>query len=270
MKKYIIVYLLFIFLIGCQENFKDDYNRSNQMGLTEPLLMPKMSSQERMVIKMINFDIEVQNFEKASNQVVDIVKNSNGYIKDTEMRQDGNQVKSGRITTMVPVDKLDIVLNKIRQEVGNIKSESVFTEDITEGYIDEKARLENKRKVEQQYQLLLKKSNTIDEMLKIEQALSVVRSEIESGEAKMKYYETQTSMSTLNITLSEPAFEGSPEGLSFITTIKNSFRHGINGLILVVGAVIIISISIIPLIPLVYFIWKWIRKKYKTRKALIA
>ena len=270
MKKFYVLYLLFILLIGCQENSKDEHNKAKIIAFTEPRQMSKMSTQQRMVIKTIYFDIEVQNYEKASDQIVSLIKNNNGYIKDTQMRKDGNQAKSGTIITMVPIEKLGDVLNKVRKGIGNIKSESINTEDITESYIDVKARLENKRKAEQQHQLLLKKANTIEEMLKIEQTLSEVRSEIESGEAKIKYYETQTSMSTLTLNLFEPAFEGSPEGLSFITTVKNSFSHGVNGLILVVGAIIIISISIIPIIPITYFIWKWIRKKYKNRKVAVA
>jgi hypothetical protein len=183
------------------------------------------------------------------------------------MRKGYKEVRSGRVNALIPADKVDTVLNKIRKDIGDLKSESFNSEDVTENYIDIKARLENKRKAEEQYQLLLKKAAAVDEMLKIEQALSEVRSEIESAENKIKYYETQTSMSALQIYLYEPGIEGTPEILSFTNTIKNSFKHGLNGLILVIGAIVIFSISIIPLIPLVYFLWKYAKKlKFQNKK----
>ncbi|MFH1195552.1 MAG: DUF4349 domain-containing protein [bacterium] len=273
MKNLIIVSVLLIFLFGCGNESKRELSFSaphtESKGFSEATISSGQTSsvQKRMIIKNANLYIEVEDYNTAFKKVNEIVTANNGFITNTNSNKDDNDAQSGNINIEIPAEKLDLVMDAIKQKIGQVTSESVTTEDVTESYIDTKARLENKKKAEQQYQALFEKARTVDEILKVEAALAEVRSEIESAESKIKYYEAQSSMSSILLYLFEPNSEGGPEGLNFITVIKNSFRTGINGMILMVGVIIVVVITLIPLLPIVYFSWKGIRKWYQKRKA---
>jgi hypothetical protein len=265
MGKYFYVLIFLIVLSGCQNGT----NNNNIPSLSEIKLPDNVAiymHPEGMIIKRIYVDIEVRDFGSAFNSVTNIIKRSNGYLTNTEMKKNPEDGKSGSLSALVPIDKMDTVLLKIRREVGDIKTETASTENVTAGYIDEGARLNNNRKAEEQYQNLLKKARTVDEILKIQQALTEVRMAIESAEKKMKYYETQTSMSTLRINLYEPSTERTTKGTGFISTIRNSFSRGLNGITIVIGAIIIFFISAIPKLPIAYVLYKWGKKKYNNHK----
>jgi Domain of unknown function (DUF4349) len=104
-------------------------------------------------------------------------------------------------------ENLDRFLQKIRG-LGELKNQTLGTEDITKAYFDTDARLKNARVMEQRLIDMLKtKSNDVNDLLQVEKELGRVREEIEKMQGELKYWDSQVQFATVTISLSEKDLE---------------------------------------------------------------
>lgn len=157
---------------------------------------------DRKIIKTGYMTMVVQSITDSLDNIAAVANELGGYVVSSN-KNEGTRVTSGYITIRVPAPKYDEAISRLREIAIRVPSESTNTEDVTEEYIDLKARLSNLKATETQYLELLKKAGTVDEMLKVQQALSDVRGQIEQIEGRIQYLERTSDMSLINITLNE-------------------------------------------------------------------
>jgi len=107
-----------------------------------------------------------------------------------------------------------------------VTSESTSSRDVTEEYIDLESRLKNAEATEKQYLALLEKAEDVEDILRIYDSLSRVRSEIEQIKGRMQYLERTVSMSLISVRL-EPAVTARPlvrAGWSALEALKSAVR----------------------------------------------
>ena len=75
--------------------------------------------------------------------------------------------------------------------------------DITEEYSDTESRLNSLKIEEESLNVMLKKAKNVEEMIKVEDKLSSVRTEIENITRRLKRYDKQITYSTVHINISE-------------------------------------------------------------------
>ena len=115
----------------------------------------------------------------------------------------GNGKLQGTLVVKVLPENLDAFLLKLR-ELGEIKNQSVSTEDVTKDYYDTQARLDNSRRMETQLQQLLAHDNgKVSDLLQVERELGRVRGEIEQMQGQLKLYDFQVQYATVTINLAE-------------------------------------------------------------------
>jgi predicted nuclease with TOPRIM domain len=105
----------------------------------------------------------------------------------------------------------------------NIKSE-----DVTEQYIDLKARLENAQREEKILLDFLNKATNVKDMLEIEKELSRIREQIEYYTGQLKYLESRIDYSTITIELSEPRPPAPLPEVDWDATIKTGIKYLLN------------------------------------------
>lgn len=96
-------------------------------------------------------------------------------------------------------ENFEQLVNEVSAGVGYFDHKNIFSQDVTEQYIDLEARLKAKKELENRYLELLKKANKISEILEIEKELSILREEIESQEGQFNYLKNRIALSTLEI-----------------------------------------------------------------------
>lgn len=110
-----------------------------------------------------------------------------------------NQVAS--LTIRVPSDRFTDALRQLRALDGEVVSSTVDGKDVTDQFVDLKARLSAKQAEEQRYNALLARAATIDEILKIDAALSNVRTQIEQLQGQVNSIATRTHFSTITMSI---------------------------------------------------------------------
>ncbi len=136
---------------------------------------------QRMVIRTASLELTVDQPKAVSAMLIKRVEARSGFVVDSVAR--GESRASVKSTLRVPAEDFEVMLSEIR-ELGAVEREEIRGEDVTEQIVDLEARLRSQRKLEQRMLGLLDQSQDIEAILKVEQELSRVRTEIERMEGK--------------------------------------------------------------------------------------
>jgi len=218
------------------------------------------------IIKTANVSMEVVDYAKSKKQIDSIIVASKAYITSEGFQQSDLQL-GNNMEIKVPATGFNSLLKSLTTVAKRIDYQNIYTQDVTEEYIDVKTRMENKRKVEKTYIDLLRKTKSIEDVLKIENKLGEIRAEIESAEGRMKYIDHQVNLSTISLYFYQKVeFKYTPEELpSFWQKVKEALHAGWKGIVWV----LIFFMKIWPvwiITAIVYLIW-WKTMGQKSKKS---
>lgn len=207
------------------------------------------------IIKTANVSMEVVDYAKSKKQIDSIIVAARAYITSEGFQQSDVQL-GNNMEIKVPATGFNNLLKSLTAVAKRVDYQNIYTQDVTEEYIDVKTRLENKRKVEKTYLNLLRKTTNIEDILKIENKLGEIRAEIESAQGRMKYIDHQVSLSTISLYFYQKVeFKYTPEELpSFWQKVKEALHAGWKGIVWV----LIFFMKIWPvwvITAIVYIIW---------------
>ena len=228
---------------------------------------------ERKVIKNTDISIETEDYDKAFNEISTLAKKYGGYVVSgyTNNDTDGNP-DSGYLSIRVESGSMDTAVTEIRQ-LGDVKNENFYGEDVTSQYVDVESRLKQYRIQESRLLDLFDQATTVTDMITIESELTRVRSEIESLEGQIRYLTQVTDLSLINVDIIVPnhlSTSGTDfsDWHSFWQKLGASFVSGINfvagiiaNLIFVLGYILPILIVLAILLVIVWLIIRAVRKK---------
>lgn len=181
---------------------------------------------QRKLIKEGQVEYETDQIDVTRQTVFAAVEKHKGYISsDNEFKSPGRI--SNTLVIRVPADNFDNLLREATAGVKKFDAREVNVKDVTEEFLDIQARLKTKKELEARFLELLKKANTVTEVLEIEKQIAALRSDIESVEGRLKYLENQVSLSTLTMTF----YESTPVYTEFSKEFKEGFRNGWDNLI---------------------------------------
>lgn len=136
----------------------------------------------------------------------------------------GEQERAASVTIRVPADRFDEVLAQIRAAAAEVVSSNVNTRDVTDQYVDLQARLSSKRAEEQSYLSLLARAEKVEDILKIDQALASVRTQIEQLSGQLASLKTRIAYATITVRVTSAAFgPNAPSGFDAGRTIAEAF-----------------------------------------------
>ncbi len=106
------------------------------------------------------------------------------------------------LTIRIESNHFDSVYNSLG-ELDNLVSKESTSREVTMEYVDLQRRLEVFRTQEERYLEMLDKAENIEEMLAVEKELGRIRVEIESIQGKLKYFDSVTDYSYIDITVEQ-------------------------------------------------------------------
>lgn len=277
-KSFIIMLVVYFFVYACSGSSTNDemmisgYEGTNNNEVTEQgVLKQNLGTKEtisnstlnqdveKKIIKTADISIEVKDFIKARIALSNLLKKHHAYYSD-ERQNNYDYETSSTITIRLKSESFDSLLNEISSLAYKTNTKEIHVTDVTEEFIDVMARLKNKKQVEQQYLELLKRAYTIDEILKVNEHLRVLREEIESKEGRLKYLENQVSYSTINLYIyqkREQAYTG------FFEKLIEGLEGGWKGILTFIIGLTYIWPLILLIAGSVWIILKRTKKKKK-------
>jgi Domain of unknown function (DUF4349)/Putative zinc-finger len=172
-----------------------------------PVAAPASVLANRKLIRNAQVDLEIVSFDDAVQKITTFANEDRGYVATTSSEKQANGKLKGEIVVKVVPENLDRFLQKIRG-LGELKNQTLGTEDVTKAYFDTDSRLKNARVMEQRLiDMLKKKSDDINDLLQVEKELGRVRQEIEQMQGELKFWDSQVQFATVTISLAEKNME---------------------------------------------------------------
>jgi hypothetical protein len=172
-----------------------------------PAETPAPEVANRKLIRNAIVQLEIVSFDDAVQKITTFAKEEHGYVATTNSEKQANGKLRGQVAVKVLPEHLDPFLQKIRG-LGELKNQTLGTEDVTKAYFDTDARLKNARVMEQRLiDMLNTKTGKVSDLLQVEKELSRVREEIEKMQGELKYWDSQVQFATVTISLAEKDME---------------------------------------------------------------
>src|SRR5436309_7664840 len=174
---------------------------------TKPGETPAPAQANRKLIRNATVQLEIVSFDDAVQKITAFANEEHGYVATTNSDKQANGKLRGQMIVKVLPENLDRFLQKLRG-VGELKNQTLGTEDVTKAYFDADARLKNARVMEQRLIDMLKtKTGKVSDLLQVEKELGRVRGEIEKMQGDLKYWDSQVQFATVTISLAEKDME---------------------------------------------------------------
>ena len=173
----------------------------------KPAETPAPELANRKLIRNATVHLEIVSFDDAVQKITAFAKEERGYVATTDSQKQANGKLRGSVVVKVLPENLDRFLQKIRG-LGELKNQTLGTEDVTKAYFDTDARLKNAHVMEQRLIDMLKtKTGKVADLLQVEKELARVREEIEKMQGELKYWDSQVQFATVTISIAEKDME---------------------------------------------------------------
>lgn len=228
----------------------------------------------RKLIKNAEMYLQVDDYDQALNTLKENVITLGGYItNETANAVDSRGTKRGNLQIRIPQYRFDEFLIGM-DDFGKLKNSYIYSQDVTEEYIDVGSRLKTMRTKEERLLNILTQSGNLSDVLDVENELANTRAQLESLEGRMRYLNNQTEYSTVNISLEQVVAstqQVSASGLEGLgVRVKEAFIKAINNIFLGLGISIVFISAAIPylvvagiLFVIVWGIWRGLKQKRK-------
>lgn len=267
MKKliYILGIITLITFFGCESNGPD----SEAMNLGEMVLdleeeRPIESNNDvqiqRKLIKNGEVEFESENLRATRNTILKAIDKFKGYASSDNEYKNEYEI-SNTIMIRVPSENFDNLLEEITIGVTKFDRKEIAIKDVTAEFLDIEARLKTKKELENRYLEILKKANTVTEILEVEKQIGDLRTEIESIEGRLKFLNNQVSFSTLHVRIYETISKQTEFGKMF----KNGFKNGWENFILFFVFLVNVWPFIMIIIGLMIVIRVWRKRRIKQK-----
>lgn len=212
---------------------------------------------QRKVIKNADLNMRVPDLDEfvawlgmrveALDGIVADARVSGSGIAEEERKRSG----SAQLTLRLPAARFGAFLAEL-EDKGKILNRRIYSEDVTEQYVDLEARIANLKSQEERLRQILGQAQNVQEILSVERELERVRGDLESLSGKLNVLRDRVEFSTITLQVNEEK-----EPLVGIKTssfhnlgqrISNSLVASLNGLANLAAGLVVFLAGALPVL----------------------
>jgi hypothetical protein len=227
-------------------------------------------TEKRMIIRTVDMTIVVKDTDETLQTLRGLANSYDGYIASSR-RWLANDQPHGRITVRVPAESLDQVLDRLHEMALRVEDENISGEDVTQEYVDLRARLRNLEATEEELRTLLtevrENRGKAEDILAIHRELTNIRGQIESLKGRKQYLEQMSALATINVTIRpketpQPVVERAKwNPLVTLNRALRAFVSVFQALVDLGIYVLIFSPFVVVTVVLLWLLVRWIRRR---------
>ena len=158
------------------------------------------------IIRQGELNIQTEQFDQSVEALNQLMASCGGYFESASVygggSRDANARRRGEYVVRVPAERYDHFLSSTGQ-LGYVTSKSESSQDVGERYYDTEARLKTQRTKQERLLALLERSETMEDIIVLENALSEVEYQIEQYSSELNRYDALVGFSTFYVYLNE-------------------------------------------------------------------
>lgn len=211
------------------------------------------------IVRNGSIELAVIDVAAAQEKVAQIAAASGGYVENSSYQQISATAARAQLSLRLPAAQLDGALAAV-EKLGQVRTKVTTATDVSGAYTDAEARLKNLQAQEERLRELLARAATVDEVLRIENELSRVRTDIDVALATLKNLQSGVEMATLTVSLEQdPGAVTTGVSLPFWDRVRGAFGNTLRALgRLLVGLVIFIG-GALPVLAILAVLWLLVR-----------
>ena len=229
----------------------------------------------RKIIKSARVELETLEFDKTTNAIVEKTKSIGGYVESSNIS--GNRISEKQsfqrryasFTLRVPEMYFEQFMLDFNN-MGNVISSENNGTDITGEYFDSEARLKSLQIQEERLLEILKKAESVKDIIEIERELSDVRYQIENFTGTLRKWDNMVNFATIQVSVYEVEEIKEPKPVSLIDRMAHGFSNSIKILTKLVKNFTVLIAILLPfaiialaIFLIVHYILKKIKKNNK-------
>lgn len=219
------------------------------------------ASAPRMLVYNGTLRLQVDDIAAARTEALAYIENQGGYVSN-EADEQQYQTRDLTLTVRIPQKQFTAAMEKFASMAKHVETRRLSSDDVMAEYIDNEARLKVRLECEKQLYEVLKRANTVTDIMAVQQQLRQIREEIESAQGRLKYLRNQADYSTITLTFFVPQPRPDAPRMGFWSRIADGLGGGWQ---LFVDFVVFLF-GIWPFVLLGMggvWAWRWFRKRKK-------
>lgn len=199
-------------------------------SMEQPAETTASSLAERGVKMVYTANIESQtlDYEQATADIVTLVESVGGYFEQKDFSNYSSSYRSASYTIRIPASEFSAFCTQVGT-ICHVTWSSDSAENISERYYDTQSRLETAQIKLERLQELLKKAESMEDIITIESAISETEQTIDALSGTMRRYDSLVDYATVYLSLNEVyRLSGTEEApKTFGEKLANSFADGL-------------------------------------------
>lgn len=241
--------------------FEPNYGNAKENVASESSIVSNdsVAPNNLKIVRNATLRIQVDSLEKVRIEMIALLKAKDVLIANESQHQSGvnNEIS---MVIKVPHSNFDDFVQILCKSGKYVAVKEVNSEEVSMQYIDLQARLNSKKELEARYLNLIRNSSKVDDLIKLEDKLSNVRSDIETLDGQFRFLNNQITYCTVNVIFYELVMPSSSPGLNYLSKAWLSIEKG--WIFLTDASLLLLKIW--PLLFLLYIVY-YINKKYKIK-----
>ena len=202
----------------------DDGSGSGTTGffLNSPLNNEALSSvlpQNRVIVRTVDLGIIVNDVARSADQIVALTRSYGGWV----VSSDRSRTHQASLSVRVAAELLDDFVLAVRDAAVSVEYETSNSQDITDEFVDNQARLNGLRRTEERLLDFLGRAVNVEEALNVQAELARIQLEIEEIEGRLRFMQETAAYSLVNLRLTTK-----PGDMLVEIGADATFRAGVN------------------------------------------
>ena len=180
--------------------------------------------QNRIIVRTVDMGIIVPDVPRAADEILATTRSNGGW----QVSSDRSRTHRALLAVRVPAERLGEFVDSIRDMAERVEYETSTSQDVTDEYVDNEARLNGLRKTEERLLEFLARAADVEDALDVQEALAGVQLEIEAIEGRLRFLSQTAAYSLVNLSLTtrpgEIAVEIGEDAATYRAGLSAGFR----------------------------------------------
>jgi hypothetical protein len=200
----------------------------------------------RKIIYTGNVDLIVDDFDKAEQQLRQLVEEHEGHLAKSQIYNRPGSPRSGEWTVRVPSKHFAAFMQAALQ-FGEVRNRTTNSQDITDAYHDKAARLKADETEEKSLLALLEKTQgKVEDILRVREQLRIVRGQIEEEKSQLQRWDKDVDLATVTVQMLDRRDYTPPLMPDFSSTIGRTFQGSLDALVLFGKGIVLMVVALAP------------------------
>ena len=154
-------------------------------------------AQNRIIVRTVDMGIIVPDVPRVAEEILATTRGYGGW----QVSADRSRTHRASLAVRIPAELLDEFVDSIREMAERVDYETSSSQDVTDEYVDNEARLNGLRSTEERLLEFLDRAADVEDALDVQEALASVQVEMERIEGRLRFLSQTSAYSLVNLSL---------------------------------------------------------------------